>query len=125
LHIAETPFLLGAVWLGIHYFGLVGAAWAMSIRDIVDSLAFFILAGMLRSVAKRLLMASAWMIVALIVARTIGPSFSYHIIASGILLVASSAWVFRAEPMAQQLLRHLLNLSARKKPPIHYRENTL
>ena len=114
LHVAETPFLLGAVWLGVHYYGIVGAAWAMSIRDGIDSLSFFILAGMLRHVAKRLLGSVAWIIAALIVTRSIGNSFSYHIIASAIFLTASCAWVIRVEPTAQQILRLLPRLFARK-----------
>ena len=107
LHVAETPFLLGAVWLGVHYFGLVGAAWAMSIRDVVDSVAFFILAGMLRHVARRLLGAAVWVVAALILARIMGNSFSYHIIASGIFFVASCIWVIRVEPMARKFLTFL------------------
>ena len=118
LHLAETPFLLGAVWLGVHFFGIVGAAWAMSIRDGIDSLAFFILAGMLRHVAKRLLGSAAWIIFALIVARSIGTSFHYHIIASGIFLVASSAWVIRMEPVARQFLASSLGPLFRRKLPI-------
>ena len=107
LHVAETPFLLGAVWFGVHYFGLVGAAWAMSIRDILDSLSFFILAGMLRHVARRLLSAAVWVIAALLLARSLGNSFSYHIIASGIFLLASSGWVIRVEPIARKFLGFL------------------
>lgn len=107
LHLAETPFLLGAVWFGVHFFGIIGAAWAMSIRDGIDSLAFFFLAGMLRQVSKRLLVSAAWIIFALIVARSIGTSFDYHIIASGIFFIASCIWVIRVEPMVRKFLRFL------------------
>jgi len=118
LHLAETPFLLGAVWFGVHFFGIIGAAWAMSIRDGIDSLSFFFLAGMLRHVAKRLFASAAWIIFALIVARSIGTSIHYHIIASGIFLLASSVWVIRMEPVARQFLRSLLNPLFRQKPTI-------
>lgn len=104
LHLAETPFLLGGVWIGVHYAGIYGAAWTMSIRDVIDSLSFFILAGILRRTAKILLSASAWIVAALIVARFIGNSFSYHVIASGVLLFASCFWVLRVEPAARQIL---------------------
>jgi hypothetical protein len=116
LHVAETPFLLGAVWLGVHYDGIIGAAWAMSIRDGIDSLSFLILARMLRHVAKRLLGAAAWIVIALIVTRSIGNSFSYHVIASAIFLSASCVWVIRVEPASQQILCFLSRLFFRKPP---------
>ena len=101
LHVAEAPFLLGAVWLGVHFDGLQGAAWAMLIRNTMDSLAFYILAGMLRQMAARLFSAAAWIVAALIIARSVGGSFGLHIIASAVLLAASCAWVIHVEPMAQ------------------------
>lgn len=101
LHVAETPFLLGAVWLGVHYYGLQGAAWAMLFRNTMDSLAFYVLAGMLRQMAVRLFSAAAWIVAALILARSVGDSFGLHIIASVVLFAASCAWVIHVEPMAQ------------------------
>lgn len=114
LHLVEAPFLLGGVWLGVHYAGLVGAAWAMSIRDMIDSLAFLVLAGLLRPVARRLLGAAAWIAVAFVVARLTGSSFGYHVIASGILFVASVVWVIRVEPIARQIIKTLSGLFVRK-----------
>jgi O-antigen/teichoic acid export membrane protein len=107
LHLAETPFLLGAVWVGVHYAGILGAAWAMTIRDTVDSLSFFLLAGMLRDVAKRVLGAGLWIIVALLVTRLLGDSFAYHVVAGVLLFIASSAWAVWVEPTARQLLQRL------------------
>jgi O-antigen/teichoic acid export membrane protein len=113
LHLAETPFLLGAVWLGVHYDGIIGAAWAMSVRDAADSLSFFVLSGMMRQCAKRLIMAGAWIVAALAVSQAIGNSFSYHIIASIIFLASSCVWVVSVEPSARQLVRSLPKLLAR------------
>jgi O-antigen/teichoic acid export membrane protein len=114
LHIAETPILLGSVWVGVHYWGVVGAAVAMSIRDAIDSLSFFILAGMMRKVAPRLFSAAAWMVVALIVARSAGTSFSYHIVAAGVLFALTCSWMFAVEPAAKQLLESFWVLVANK-----------
>lgn len=114
LHLAEAPFLLGAVWLGVHYAGIIGAAWAMSVRDVIDSLSFFILAGMLRDVTRRLLLPAAWIVAALIVARFTGNSFSYHLIAAAILFTASCIWAVRVEPTARQILSYLPGLFAKK-----------
>lgn len=114
LHVAEAPFLLGAVWLGVHHAGILGAAWAMAIRDAVDSAAFLLLAGMLRHVARRVLGATVWIAAALIVALSIGSSFKFHIIAAGFFFAASVVWVVRVEPIARQTLRLLPGLFAQK-----------
>ncbi len=98
LHVAEAPFLVGTVWLGVHSYGLVGAAWAILLRTSADCLGFFMLAGMLRDVAHRLFCAAAWIVAALVVALSIGNSFSYHIVASVIFLAASCTWVIQVEP---------------------------
>lgn len=101
LHVAEAPFMIAAVWIGVHYYGLVGAAWAILGRTSLDCLAFFILAGMLRDVAHRLFRAAAWIVVALVVARLVGNSFSYHIVASIIFFAASCVWAIQAERTAK------------------------
>lgn len=114
LHIVEAPFLIGGVWLGVHYAGIDGAAWAMSIRDLIDGLSFLILAGILRGVTRRLLSALAWIVIALIVARSIGNSISYHMIAAGVLFGASCFWAVHVEPSARQMLRSLPGLFSQK-----------
>lgn len=114
LHLAETPFLLGAVWFGVHYAGILGAAWAMSIRDTVDGLSFFLLSRMLRDVTLRLLGSATWIVVALIVARFLENSFSLHIIAAVIAFALTSLWAMRVEPAAKQILKFLPGLISKK-----------
>ncbi len=114
LHTAETPFLLVAVWLGVHYAGLQGAAWAMVIRNTADSLALFALAGMLQDCAVRLFKVAAWIIISFVIAHAIGANFEYRLIATGILFSLSCAWVTYVEPMAINGLNFLLNRLTRK-----------
>ncbi len=108
LHIVEAPFLLGGIWLGVRHGGIVGAAFAMSVRDVVDSLSFFILAGLLGRVAKTLLYSCAWILASLAVARLIGHSMSYHFIAAALFAVSSGVWALRLDPVAFHSLKDLV-----------------
>ncbi len=44
-HAAEFIPFLGILWLGLHFFGLLGAAWAWTIRVTIDALLLFLVAG--------------------------------------------------------------------------------
>ncbi len=110
LHVVETPLLLAAVWIGVHYYGLVGAACAVMLRCVLDAGAFFILAGILRGVARRLIGAAAWVGLALLLSRWIGDAFAYRVIAACIVVVASSIWAVYVEPAVRQVIRSFSNL---------------
>jgi len=109
LHVAEAPFMVGAVWLGVHYYGLVGAACATALRSIADAIAFFVLAGMLREIVWRLLGAMLWIALSLTMARWIGDLFAYRILAACVLCVACGAWAIYIEPMTWQAIKLLIN----------------
>ena len=116
LHLVETPFLIGAVWVGVRYAGVVGAAWAMSVRDTLDSLSFFILAGILRSTSRRLLTAAAWIVAALISARFAGSSFACHLVVAAILVTLSLVWAIRLEPTSRQTFLSVARIFAKGNP---------
>lgn len=44
-HAIELLPFLGVLWLGVHYFGLIGAAWAWTLRVTVDALLLMLVAG--------------------------------------------------------------------------------
>lgn len=109
LHVAEAPFMVGAVWFGVHYYGLVGAAYAITLRNVIDSLAFFFLAEMLRDVVRRLLGGALWLVCALMLAQWIGDLFTYRIFAACVLFAACGAWAIYVEPMTWQAVKLLIN----------------
>jgi O-antigen/teichoic acid export membrane protein len=44
-HAIELVPFLGLLWLGVHYFGLIGAAYAWTLRVVLDAALLFIAAG--------------------------------------------------------------------------------
>jgi O-antigen/teichoic acid export membrane protein len=102
LHVVETPLLVAAVWVGVHFYGLVGAACAVALRCILDSLAFIFMSGLLRPFAPRLLSAAAWIAASLALAWQLGSHFAYHVVAACLLGAACAAWALYAEPTAWQ-----------------------
>ncbi len=44
-HAIELVPFLGVLWVGLHAFGLIGAAWAWTLRVIVDAVLLFVVAG--------------------------------------------------------------------------------
>src|SRR5581483_6394516 len=42
IHVIELPFYLGALWLGLQYFGIVGAAFVWTARVLVDAILLFV-----------------------------------------------------------------------------------
>jgi O-antigen/teichoic acid export membrane protein len=105
VHIVETPFLVGAVWVGIRYFGLIGAAGAVAVRCIADAVAFFILAHILRGIAARIFGAFLWIAFALLIARWIGDVFVYRLWAAGFLTLLCVVWSFRVDPLARDSIQ--------------------
>lgn len=110
LHVFETPLLVAAVWVGLHHYGMIGAAWAMMARCVLDSVAFMALSGMLRDIWRRVLAAALWIAASLTVAQVLGNDFSSHVIAAGILFAACSIWALYVEPAAKQPLKRLERL---------------
>jgi O-antigen/teichoic acid export membrane protein len=51
-HAAELLPFLGILWFGVHYFGLIGAAWTWTLRVTIDALLLFYVTGQLRSCVK-------------------------------------------------------------------------
>lgn len=47
-HLAELLPFICSLWIGVHYFGLIGAAWAWTARMAVDAVLLFTLTGQSR-----------------------------------------------------------------------------
>lgn len=109
VHIIEAPFMLAAVWIGVYCYGLIGAACVVTIRCIADAIALFVLAEMLNNVLRRLLGASIWILISLLVARWIGDVFLYRILAACILGTVCVAWSIYVEPTIRQIVADKIN----------------
>lgn len=54
-HMIEVIPFVGVLWFGLHFFGLIGAAWAMTLRVTVDAFLLFMISGELSIKGKLLL----------------------------------------------------------------------
>lgn len=104
IHLIEAPFFAAAIWFGVRSGGVIGAAWAMSTRDIIDALIFMACGKLLSGVAGRLSAATAWLIAALIVVRVGNPSSGRTLVIGTILVLGSTLWAFRVEPLLSDLV---------------------
>lgn len=110
VHLYETPFLLAITWCGIHWAGLTGAAWALSVRDIADALIFLALAHLLRASAWRLTISAAWIVVAIFAIQFVPGTLIARSALALVLVVGSLAWAWSVEPTFRLYLKKFLLL---------------
>ena len=103
-HAYEIVPFLGVLWFGLHYFGLLGAAWAWTIRVTVDALLLFVVA---KQTAKpsRVLPGGCLVVVASLFRPT--RFFSKAMMAEVVLLLVSVVWSWRVSPFLQSAVRSL------------------
>jgi O-antigen/teichoic acid export membrane protein len=107
IHLVEAPFFAAAIWFGVRAGGVIGAAWVMCARDIIDALLFMACSRLLAGVAARLSAAGAWLVAALVLVR-FGGGWSSKTIAIGVFLVlGSTVWAVRVEPLLSDALLRL------------------
>ena len=94
-HAAELLPFLGLLWLGVHYFGLMGAAWAWTIRVAVDAMLLFAVAGHLPG-WKRILPGAGFVLLAMLLAPTV--ILSVRTAAELVLLAATTLWAWNLSP---------------------------
>lgn len=99
VHLTEAPVLAMAIWLGIRVGGILGAACIMSVRDLVDALAFMTLSGLLPGIVRQLSVGGAWLAAALALVSINGASRSETLTVGSALVLGSVAWSFRVEPL--------------------------
>lgn len=109
LHIVETPLLMVALWLGVRFYGLTGAAVATAIRCIVDAAVLFVLSGLRRGVERRLLAATTWIFVSLILARWLGELLVMRSVAACVVGGMSAIWAVYSEPMIGSTAKSFLS----------------
>ena len=101
-HAYEVIPFLAVLWVGLHYFGLLGAAWAWTLRVAVDAVLLFIVAGK----------TPGWVRVlpggAMVLAATLFTPKSFLSLATLVeltLLVAGTIWSWRVSPLLQNGIR--------------------
>ncbi len=95
LHLLELPLFIAMLWLGLHFYGLVGAAIAWSLRCVGDALAVFLLAGLggaLRTLWPGLLLVLG----ALVLAWLLSPAILW--LPGLAVLVLAALWAYRLVP---------------------------
>lgn len=93
-HLGEVLPYLGLLYLGLHFFGLVGAAVAFSIRVIVDFALLAGFAGLLQRSLRLLLTPSCLLAAAFLIATQMSPSRPewFALVASHLLVTVIWAW---------------------------------
>ena len=103
IHLMEAPFFAAAIWFGVRVGGVIGAAVVMSVRDVIDALIFMHFGGVLSAVAGRLSTAAAWLLAAVVWVRLSGPPSATTVALGMILVLGSTIWAFRVEPLLSDL----------------------
>jgi O-antigen/teichoic acid export membrane protein len=110
ISVLELAPYIGALWLGLHFNGLNGAAWAWTARAGVDALLLFWVAGRGQSDAlahaqrRALLAGGAFAIVACISALTLFAHASVRISLGFLLVVTVLVWAWRLAPQRMRRL---------------------
>lgn len=112
-HAIEVVPFLAVLWMGVHYFGLVGAAWAWSLRVTFDVLLLLIVTRQVKG-WRRLVVGGAIVLVAV----SLSPSqiLAWKSLAEVLVLAVAIVWSWRTSPHLQhaiktQLLRSLSQMS--------------
>ncbi len=101
-HALELIPFLGLLWLGLHFFGLLGAAWAWTLRVAVDGILLFVVAGQIPGWQKVL---PGGALVLLTAAFAPVVLFSAKTAVEVLLLLASLAWSWHLSPTVRSILR--------------------
>jgi O-antigen/teichoic acid export membrane protein len=90
-HLLEIGPFVALLWYGVHHFGLVGAAFAWSLRVGIDAILLIFAAGMASEVAKRLAPAAVLVLCAWASVRALATPFGAAKVLVSVLFAASAA----------------------------------
>lgn len=106
-HAAELIPFLAVLWLGLHYFGLVGAAYAWAIRAAIDALLLFRAGG---SIPRWLRLVPGGILILLAAFWAPGTILSPRTGLELVLLVAAVAWAWNLSPSVRSMVRGQLSM---------------
>ena len=101
-HAYEILPFIGILWFGLHFYGLIGAAWAWTLRVAVDAVLLFVVAGQTAKPSR--IVPGACLVV---LASCFRPEkfFSKAALAEVVLLSISVVWSWNISPILQALIR--------------------
>ena len=105
-HTIECLPFLAVLWVGLHFFGLIGAAWAWSLRVTFDAVLLLVVAGQ-RPAWGKIIPGGALVLAAVLFAPT--NIASAKSLVELLLLAISFIWSWNISPM----LRHAITRQAR------------
>jgi O-antigen/teichoic acid export membrane protein len=112
-HAIELVPFLGLLWVGLHFFGLIGAAWAWTLRVTLDGMLLFLVAGRIPKWYKILpggvlvLAASAFVPTQIV---------SFRTIIELVLLGAALVWSWNVSPLVRAVVQRQFKM--RQAPQI-------
>jgi O-antigen/teichoic acid export membrane protein len=104
-HAAELVPFLGALWLGLHYFGLIGAAWAWTLRVTIDGALLFVVARQIPG-WRRILPGGMILLIAAISAPTVLLSIKSFL--ALLAVIASVIWSWSVSPLIRDTVKRYL-----------------
>jgi O-antigen/teichoic acid export membrane protein len=105
-HAIEVIPFLGILWLGLHSFGLIGAAYAWTLRTTVDALLLFKVGGSIPH-WQRLLPGVLIVVAAAVLSPT--SAMSARMLAETVLLIVATVWSWTLSPVIRAIVRQRLN----------------
>jgi O-antigen/teichoic acid export membrane protein len=106
-HAWELVPFLGVLWTGLHFYGLLGAAWAWTFRVTFDGLLLFVVAGKVQG-WSRILLGAAFILLAASFSPTLILSFKSA--AEIVILLMTMVWAWTLSPIVRRSLRTSLRL---------------
>lgn len=107
-HAIELIPFLGLLWLGLHYFGLVGAAYAWTFRVAFDAALLFMAGGRIPR-WKRLIPGGLFIVAAAFVSPRL--VFSIDTVLELGLLAVAIRWSWSISPAVRSLVRNRFNIA--------------
>jgi O-antigen/teichoic acid export membrane protein len=100
-HALELLPFLGILWFALHYFGLIGAAWAWTLRVSIDSVLLFGVSGQLFAL-RRVLPGGMLVLIAALSSPTVVLSIKSAI--ECLVLIAAIVWSWNFDPVLKSSL---------------------
>ncbi len=104
-HAIEVLPFLGVLWAGLHTYGLVGAAWAWTLRVTVDALLLMFVAGQTRGWHKMIPAAALVLAATFVVPTTV---MSWRSAAEAVLVLAALLYSWNVSPLIRFELQRWL-----------------